>query len=416
MTTTATFPRVRAHIAASWQKTVRTSPADPTHLPVPFPYTVPSIEGKFDELYYWDIYFTNRGLLLDGRLDLALNNADNLLHLVDTHGFVPNGTRTAYLTRSQLPMLMPTVLDLFRRTGDRGWLRRAARTLRREYETFTTGAHLAGDTGLSRCFDRETDREVLLSTYPGYAQRLGLPADLPEDERIERASHSRAECACWDYTPRFGDRCLDYAPVDLNSALHGYETGFAEIAGLLGDSPAAEWTDRAARRRAALDRFCWSEERGVYLDYDFVNRRPSAVASLATFQPLWNRLASAAQAARVRANLALFERPFGLAACEPAEVGGRTYQWGFPNGWAPLHLIAVEGLRHYGFAADADRIAANYLAAVAAIFERTGKIWEKHNVVDGSLRTASEYGTPELLGWTAGVFVALAESLRPRGG
>ena len=414
MPATASHAHVRQYIASSWHKTVRTTPDDPTHVRVPLPFTVPAIEGSFQELYYWDIYFTNRGLLPDGLLELARQNADNMLHLVDTHGFMPNGTRTAYLTRSQLPWLMMIVLDIFKVTGDRAWLRRAARSLRREYDTFTHGPHLAGSTGLSCCFDWEDNREVLLSTYPGYAARVGLPPHLPEELQIEYARHSRAECACWDYTPRFGDRCLNYAPVDLNALLYSYEKGFAEIAQHLDEPAEIDWPGRAEQRRTALDRHCWNEARGIYLDYDFVHGRQSEVASLATFQPLWAKMCDPSKAARIRASLPLFERAAGLAACETVELAGRSYQWGYPNGWAPLQLIAVEGLANYGHYTDAERVAEKFLATVSGVYRDTGKLWEKYNVIDGSLRTASEYGTPELLGWTAGVFVALEEFMRSR--
>lgn len=407
----ASIERVRAHIVASWDKSVRTSPDDPTHVRVPYPYTVPSIEGAFEEMYYWDTYFTDRGLLLDGRLELAKQNCDNMLYLVDTYGFMPNGTRTFYLTRSQSPYLMMMVLDVFRQSQDRAWLQRAYPTLKREYETWTTGNHLVAETGLSRYFDRETDRQKLITAFAGVAKRIGLPTDVSDDEKVLQARHTLAECAGWDFTPRFENRCLDFIPVDLNANLYLYEQGFATIAEILGDGTADDWRKKAAARRERLERFCWNETRGLYLDYDFVNRRHSTVASLATFQPLWAGLADAARAARVRASLPLFERDFGLATCEPVETGSRSYQWGYPNGWAPLHLIAVEGLKKCGYDRDAARIAGKYLEAITGLFEQTGKLWEKYNVCDGTLQAASEYGNPEMLGWTAGVFVVFADWL-----
>ena len=32
---------------------------------------------------------------------------------------------------------------------------------------------------------------------------------------------------------------------------------------------------------------------------------------------------------------------------------------------------------------------------------------EKYNIFDGSANAIGEYGTPEMLGWTAGVYLAL---------
>ena len=79
--------RVRAFIRTSWDATVRCNPTDSlTLLGLPHPYTVPCAGETFQELYYWDTYFINEGLLRDGRLDLARNNVDDLLSLVDRFG------------------------------------------------------------------------------------------------------------------------------------------------------------------------------------------------------------------------------------------------------------------------------------------------------------------------------------------
>ena len=61
-----------------------------TLIALPKPYTVPCIDRHFQELYYWDTYFTNRGLLLSGRVDLAINNIENIAYLIDKYGFIPN--------------------------------------------------------------------------------------------------------------------------------------------------------------------------------------------------------------------------------------------------------------------------------------------------------------------------------------
>ena len=45
------------------------------------------------------------------------------------------------------------------------------------------------------------------------------------------------------------------------------------------------------------------------------------------------------------------------------------------------------------------------------LFERTGYLWEKYNVINGSIEVASEYGTPDMLGWTAGVYLAFTNYL-----
>ncbi len=97
-----TSSTVRDFITSKWHETVRHHPQDDgTLIGLPHPYTVPCRTGVFQELYYWDTYFTCLGLLESGENQLALDNARNQLAEVERFGFVPNGNRTFYLTRSQ---------------------------------------------------------------------------------------------------------------------------------------------------------------------------------------------------------------------------------------------------------------------------------------------------------------------------
>ncbi len=56
-------PTVSRFIRERWQDTIRIHTEDEgTHLGLPYPHTVPCAKGGFEHLYYWDIYFTCRGL------------------------------------------------------------------------------------------------------------------------------------------------------------------------------------------------------------------------------------------------------------------------------------------------------------------------------------------------------------------
>ena len=104
-----------------------------TLIGLPFPYTVPSV-GHFDELYYWDTYFFNKGLQICGRMELAKNNVDNMLWIVKKYGLMPNGNRTFFLNRSQPPFLSMMVYDVYEYYKDEVWLSEAFKTLETEYE------------------------------------------------------------------------------------------------------------------------------------------------------------------------------------------------------------------------------------------------------------------------------------------
>src|SRR3546814_2865374 len=61
-----------------------------------------SSDLRFREAYYWDTAFGIDGLIATGRLELAQMQADNFLELIRRFGFVPNGNRDYYLSRSQI--------------------------------------------------------------------------------------------------------------------------------------------------------------------------------------------------------------------------------------------------------------------------------------------------------------------------
>ncbi len=115
----------------------------------------------------------------------------------------------------------------------------------------------------------------------------------------------------------------------------------------------------------------------------------------------------------MEANLSLFEQPGGLRTS--TNVSGN--QWDAPFGWAPLEMIAVEGLRRYGFNRDAGRISRAFLSLVRDSYERDGVIVEKYDVTSrgNSTEHAIQFGyrTNEAgFGWTNAVYTRLAAALK----
>jgi alpha,alpha-trehalase len=98
------------------------------------------------------------------------------------------------------------------------------------------------------------------------------------------------------------------------------------------------------------------------------------------------------------------------SSAESRRAGPRErFQWDWPVGWAPLQVIAVEGLRRYGFHALADRIAYRWLHMLLRVAgERNGTIKEKYDVVAASHDvTAAEYHNQ---GNDWGVYLAAEEN------
>jgi alpha,alpha-trehalase len=72
-----------------------------------------------------------------------------------------------------------------------------------------------------------------------------------------------------------------------------------------------------------------------------------------------------------------------------------------------MQIAAVEGLDAYGYRESAERIAARFLTLVVDQYRETGRLWEKYNVVDGSLVLPnSRYGNaPMPTSWTTAAAV-----------
>ncbi len=397
------------YIQLHWKNTIRFEPDDKgSLLGLPCPYTVPSLnEPNMQIFFYWDTYFTNIGLLQHGLQDLAKNNADNLLYQVEKYGYIPNGNRTFFLNRSQTPYLSLVIREVFENCPDVQWLKSAFETWKKEY-AFWMNKRMT-PIGLNRHFHHSTDEEMV-AFWEDVKNRLIFKPNNRE-EILQICNHYIAEAETgWDFTPRFETRCADFVPVDLNSLLFMSEINAAYFCEILKIDEQELWLQRAKQRKQLLNQYCWNQEKGMYYDYDFINQRYSQIASLATFLPLWANVASTNQAESVVNNLSRFEYNFGVSVCENSHQK-ITYQWDFPNGWPPIFYIAIAGLRESGYIEQARRIAEKYLKVCIKNFKRNNDLWEKYNVVDGSIHVKNEYEMPTMMGWTAGVFVFCADFL-----
>ncbi len=114
------------HIERMWDWLTRRPedrPERSTLIPLNHPCVVPG--GRYGEFYYWDSYFTAVGLLASGRIDRLQDMVDNVADLIRSIGFAPNGTRTYYDSRSQIPFFGHMLRLLAKAQGEA-----AARTVR----------------------------------------------------------------------------------------------------------------------------------------------------------------------------------------------------------------------------------------------------------------------------------------------
>ncbi|MFC3607782.1 alpha,alpha-trehalase TreF [Stutzerimonas tarimensis] len=384
-------------------------------LPLPHDYVVPG--GRFTEMYYWDSYFTMLGLEESGEKKLLTATADNFAYLIDTYGHVPNGNRSYYLGRSQ-PPVFALMTDLFEECG----IRRASDylpQLQKEYAFWMDGADFlrSGDAH-RRCVrmscgallnrywdDRDTPRDESYLEDVETAHESDRPA-----HQVYRDLRAGAESG-WDFSSRWLDdsgalssiRTTCILPIDLNAFLYRLERQIARLSEVRGhDHAAREFAERAEARRAAIDRYLWSEEDGVYHDYDWEHACLRSNLTAATLTPLFVRMASEDQARRVaevvRARLLA---PGGLSTTEVSDSGE---QWDRPNGWAPLQWMGIRGLQYYGHEDLAREIETRWLEIVSDLFERESKLMEKYVLKPGSGHAGGgEYPLQDGFGWTNGI-------------
>ena len=123
---------------------------------LPRPYVVPG--GRFNEMYGWDTFFIQMGLIRDGYLDMAKNVADNFLYEIRNYGAILNANRTYYLTRSQPPFLTQMLLAVYRLFQNPAWLADSLDAIAKYHAYWTSEPHLTPETGLSRFLDLAKDR------------------------------------------------------------------------------------------------------------------------------------------------------------------------------------------------------------------------------------------------------------------
>lgn len=396
--------KVKQFISGGWDACIRECRESyGTLIGLPYPYTVPAI-GHFEEMYYWDTYFTNKGLEIEGRFAQAKNNTDNILYLTQRYGYMPNGNRTNYLKNSQPPFLSLMVWDVYAHYGDKAWLTGAFEILKKEYGFWMR--ERMTPVGLNR-YDGTLTREEALKMALSYQERTKTS---PAKDLYEIGRHHVATCESgWDTSPRWDTEAYQYASVDLNSLLFLMEKNMAYFAAELENGQQEQWEQRADGRRSRMVKYLKNGQ-GLFVDYNFVKKEQGRIFSAASFYPLFAGLADSSEAAAAVEKLPLLEMNYGIAACEKNDAEG-NYQWDYPNGWACLQYLVMMGLDRYGYRTEARRIARKYVELADRVFEMTGNLWEKYNVAEGNLeiRHESKKKMPAMMGWSAGVYLAAAD-------
>lgn len=417
------FPEIEIHINNLWDELVRKdSPTAGSLIELPHPYIVPG--GRFNEMYYWDSYFTMLGLQMSEEEKLIEDMVKNFAWLINQYGFIPNGTRTYYLTRSQPPYFSLMVALLAEMKG-KAEVTRYLPELVTEYNFWMYGSEnlsqnnkayrrvvrLKDGTFMNRYWDNDSTPRP-----EAYKEDIETASKIEVKPEITYRNLRAAAESGWDFSARwFKDgltlktiHTTGIIPVDLNSLLYHLEMMISQGYALEKDEKNKKlFQEKANSRKKAIKKYCWNDEEGFFMDYDFEEQRLTGFFSLAGLSPLFFEIAEEEQAEAVASNLEhYFLFPGGL----PSTLVLTGQQWDAPNGWAPLQWISYEGLRNYRYDELATTLKERWLDTIENEYMESGKLLEKYNVVFPEIPGGGgEYPTQDGFGWTNGVYLKMMQ-------
>ena len=418
-------------------------------LALPNGYFVPG--GRFRECYYWDTYWSIKGLLACNMIDSATKAVENLLYLVSTLGFVPNGNRVYYLERSQPPMLTEMVEAIrcyweqkeghFAGKKQLTWINEGLSLLEKEYAWWMK----------HRSVEIKVDGTLLgrLNRFTGGDMVAPRPESFKEDSVVagnkESLGNILAGCESgWDFSSRWfsetatGERtheetvcgaedCTrDLAPICLNSIMLRIEYHLSKYCKMLNKHKDSQKYAKAAKdRRNLIMRVMWDEEEKMWHDYNWKKEQWTSVVSAASWFPLWAGCYGKEEAPwgveEVKACVDSLIKDSGLlcvgGVATTLTKEGPQEQWDWPNGWPPVQEILIAGLRQvekrFGSSSGGNEaafdIAQRWLGGLFRCWKREKVMHEKYDVTkyEGGRGAGGEYEPQVGFGWTNGVVLEL---------
>lgn len=410
------------HIEKLWDELTRTAYEEKgTLLKLPKPYIVPG--GRFNEFFYWDSYFIMLGLQVSDRVEMMANIVENCSYLIQNIGFVPNASRTHFLSRSQPPYFSLMLELLAEATNDETVYLKYHDTLEKEYAFWMDGEeNVENSSGFKRVV--KTQDGDILNRYYDTENEPRPESYLIDIEDKENASggefYRNIRSACesgWDFSSRWladGEHIqtietLNLAQVDLNSLLWHLEMTLVKSSALQRlKNKENYFTERAAKRRHMINKYFWDEKTKIYRDYHIEKNTKTPSEHIAALYPLFLGIADQEQAKAVAETISeKFLYPGGLVTT--TKKTGQ--QWDLPNAWAPYQWLGFKAMKNYGFNELAEKIKNNWCFNVERVYKNTGKLMEKYNALDTeTIAGGGEYPNQDGFGWTNGVYLKLQQN------
>jgi alpha,alpha-trehalase len=405
------------HIEELWNVLKRSAdkPVEGSSLiPLPHPYIVPG--GRFREVFYWDSYFTMLGLAESNEWATIENMIDNFAFLIHSFGFIPNGNRSYFLSRSQPPYFSCMIELLAAHKGDEVY-NEYLPALQKEHDYWMDKTHATkhvvkiNDAVLNRYYD-QLDK----ARQESYWQDETLCEEVEDAALLYRDLRAACESG-WDFSGRwFKDgktfitiQTVNLIPVDLNCLLYHLESSLAKAYVLTNDTKNAEdFSAKASARKNAINQYFYDAEDGWYYDYNISEQKLSSQKTIAGITPFFFNIPPHDH---IEKAVKFFEENFFKDGGAVTTLINTEQQWDWPNGWAPLQWITIKALDNYGEKGLAQELAHRWAMLNIKVYRNTGKLMEKYNVIDTNLIAGGgEYPSQDGFGWTNGVLLKILKT------
>ena len=394
----------------------------------PNPFIVPG--GRFKEIYYWDSYWIIEGLLLSDMVETAKGMLDNFLFLVSELGYVPNGLRKYYLGRSQPPLLIP-MFDLYwKESNDLAYLNKSIGLLEKEFNFWLTNrtSEIIVDDIKYSVFQYKVNASE--PRPESYFEDVELVKGLKPDEKNNVFSEIKSATESgWDFSSRWfskndktnkdlkNTKTRSIIPVCLNSLMCYNSLIMSRFYEYLENKEKSEHYRKIADElNKTISRVFWSEDKGIWFDYDLEAKSLSNDFYLSNLVPLWcesygiekERSYVIKQVMNYLKSNKLLSYPGGV----PVSLIKSDQQWDLPYNWPPLQYFLVMGLHKAGSFCDEAKSYALDLANqwVLNVFEvyksKNHLMFEKYNaVIPGKEGSGGEYVVQDGFGWTNSIVI-----------
>ncbi|EOB15123.1 Trehalase [Nosema bombycis CQ1] len=390
--------------------------------------------GRFVELYYWDSYWILIGLLESNMEHHAFDMIKCFVQLIETFGYVPNGTRYYYLNRTQPPVFCQMLYRLYKHTQNDDYknfiLTRGLIAAEVEYNFFMKHRRVKHDDYKDKILNMYyIDSE--LPRYESYKEDMETlrKSDRKDKRTIFSNLWTGAESG-WDFSSRwFSDGkklenivITSMIPVDLNAYMLENERILAELNKEITNKSdeikqkIEEFETNRKNRWKDMNEVLFNDKVGCWNDYNFdlktYNDRRFYFSNI---MPLFYSHDLLEDKNIIFNILRTYSKSLfgheGGVPCSGDEIDfpDAKEQWDFPNVW-PLHVqMLVEFLQKINEDEMAYHVGRSFFNSVVSFGDKDNIIFmEKYDCRKiGKIGGGGEYHNQQGFGWTNGTTIFL---------